>query len=131
MAFLLGLLNGIPYKPWANDHSFHHRNNGNWEIYKGPIDVLSLEDYEALTKRKKLIYKFSRHWSMLLPGGFFYLVIKARLGLILIMFNFVKSLIKESFIKIRKNNYRELLKIKTRINHLSLIMETILMNYLT
>ena len=83
--FLLGLLNGIPHKPWANDHAFHHRNNGNWEIYKGPIDVLSLEDYEALNKREKLIYKLSRHWSMLLPGGFFYLVIKARLGLILIL----------------------------------------------
>ena len=83
--FFLGLLNGIPHKPWANDHAFHHRNNGNWEIYKGPIDVLSLEDYEALNKREKLIYKLSRHWSMLLPGGFFYLVIKARLGLILIL----------------------------------------------
>ena len=54
--FFLGLLNGIPHKPWANDHAFHHRNNGNWELYKGPVDVLSLEDYEALNKREKLIY---------------------------------------------------------------------------
>ena len=37
------LLNGIPHKPWANDHAFHHRNNGNWEIYKGPVDVLSFK----------------------------------------------------------------------------------------
>ena len=22
--FFLGLLNGIPHKPWANDHAFHH-----------------------------------------------------------------------------------------------------------
>ena len=49
--FLLGLVNGIPQKSWSIDHAFHHRNNGNWEIYKGPIDVLSLEDYESLTKR--------------------------------------------------------------------------------
>ena len=49
--FFLGLLNGIPHKPWANDHAFHHRNNGNWEIYKGPVDVLSLEavSYTHLT----------------------------------------------------------------------------------
>ena len=41
--FLLGLVNGIPQKSWSIDHAFHHRNNGNWEIYKGPIDVLTLE----------------------------------------------------------------------------------------
>ena len=49
------------------------------------------------------------------PGGFFYLVIKARLGLIIIIFNFFKSLIKESFNKIRKKNFKELLKIQSRI----------------
>ena len=52
---------------------------------------------------------------MLLPGGFFYLVIKARLGLVIIIFNFIKSLIKESFIKIKKRDYSELLKIQSRI----------------
>ena len=113
--FFLGLLNGIPHKPWANDHAFHHRHNGNWEIYKGPVDVLSLEDYEGLTRREKLIYKISRHWLMLFPGGFFYLVIKARLGLILIIFTFIQSLIKESLSKIRKGNYLELLNIKSKI----------------
>ena len=46
--FFLGLLNGIPHKPWANDHAFHHRNNGNWEIYKGPVDVLSLVDLSLI-----------------------------------------------------------------------------------
>ena len=46
--FLLGLVNGIPQKSWSIDHAFHHRNNGNWEIYKGPIDVLSLEEYLSL-----------------------------------------------------------------------------------
>ena len=79
--FLLGLVNGIPQKSWSIDHAFHHRNNGNWEIYKGPIDVLSLEDYNLLTKREQIFYKISRSWIMLFPGGFFYLVLKPRLGL--------------------------------------------------
>ena len=113
--FFLGLLNGIPYKPWANDHAFHHKNNGNWEIYKGPVDVLSLEHYAALNKREKLLYRITRHWSMLLPGGFFYLVIKARLGLILIIFNFIKSLMHEISVKIKKRNFLELLNIESRI----------------
>ena len=63
--FLLGLLNGIPQKSWSLDHAFHHRNNGNWETYKGPIDVLCLEDYNSLTKREKFFYKVSRNWIML------------------------------------------------------------------
>ena len=54
---LLGLINGIPQKSWSIDHAFHHRNNGNWEIYKGPIDVLSLEEYNSLSKREKIFYK--------------------------------------------------------------------------
>ena len=45
--FLLGWGNGIPQKSWSIDHAFHHRNNRNLEINKGPIDVLSLEDYES------------------------------------------------------------------------------------
>ena len=51
--FLLGVMNGIPQKPWSNDHSFHHRNN---ESIQRSIDVLSLEDYNSLSKRK-IIYK--------------------------------------------------------------------------
>ena len=51
LGFLLGLVNGIPHKSWSIDHSFHHINNGNWVIYKGPIDFLSLEDYSPLKKR--------------------------------------------------------------------------------
>ena len=65
--FLLGLVNGIPQKSWSIDHSFHHRNNGNWEIYKGPIDVLSLNVYNSLTKREKIFYKVSRNWMMIFP----------------------------------------------------------------
>ena len=97
--FLLGLVNGIPQKSWSIDHSFHHRNNGNWEIYKGPIDVLNLEDYNSLTKRKQIIYKVSRNWMMLFPGGFFYLVLKPRLGLVIIILNFTKDILKRLLLK--------------------------------
>jgi len=92
--FLLGLVNGIPQKSWSIDHAFHHRNNGNWEIYKGPIDVLSLEDYESLTIREQIFYKVSRYWMMLFPGGFFYLVLKPRLGLVIIIFNLIKDILE-------------------------------------
>ena len=112
--FFLGLVNGIPQKSWSIDHAFHHRNNGNWEIYKGPIDVLSLEDYNSLSKRQQILYRLSRHWIMLFPGGFYYLVLKPRLGLIILIFNLLKDIVKESFIKIKKREFSELLTIKSR-----------------
>ena len=112
--FLLGLVNGIPQKSWSIDHAFHHRNNGNWEIYKGPIDVLSLEDYNSLSKRDQIFYKVSRHWIMLFPGGFFYLVLKPRIGLIIIIFNFIKDIVKETYIKIKNREVSKLLAINSR-----------------
>jgi len=113
--FLLGLVNGIPHKSWSIDHAFHHKNNGNWEIYKGPIDVLSLEDYNSLSKSEQIFYRVSRNWIMLFPGGFYYLVLKPRLGLIIVIFNFTKDIFKETFIKIKKRNFSKILAIKSRV----------------
>jgi len=113
--FLLGLVNGIPQKSWSIDHAFHHRNNGNWEIYKGPIDVLSLDDYNSLSEREKFLYKLSRNWVMLFPGGFYYLVLKPRLGLIIIIMNFTKDILKETFIKIKNREISKLLAINSKV----------------
>ena len=112
---LLGLANGIPQKSWSIDHSFHHKNNGNWEIYKGPIDVLNLENYNSLSKRDQIFYKISRSWIMLFPGGFYYLVLKPRLGLIIIIFNFTKDIVKETFIKLKNRNFSKLFATNSRI----------------
>ena len=46
---------------------------------------------------------------MLFPGGFYYLVLKPRLGLIIIIFNFTKDILKETFIKVKNNEYSQLL----------------------
>ncbi len=134
--FLLGLVNGIPQKSWSIDHAFHHRNNGNWEIYRGPIDVLNLEHYNSLSKREQIFYKVSRHWIMVFPGGFFYLVLKPRIGLIIIIFNFIKDIVKETYIKIKKRKISKLLAINSKLkppfsdygNNFSEIFELIINN---
>ncbi len=113
--FLLGLVNGIPQKSWSIDHAFHHRNNGNWEIYRGPVDVLSIQDYNSLSKREQIFYKISRNWIMLFPGGFYYLVLKPRLGLIIIIFNFTKDIIEETFTKLKRREISKLLAINSRV----------------
>ena len=105
IGFSLGVLNAIPQHPWSIDHAFHHRHNGNWEIYRGPIDVLTLNSYQDLSERNKLFYAISRHWLMLFPGGFFYLVIKPRLALIQSIIEFICSLSVELLDALRKKNF--------------------------
>jgi len=81
--FLLGVLNAIPQHPWSRGHAFHHRHNGNWERYRGPSALVTLEHYRGLSPLRRWLYGFLRQPLMLLPGGFFYLVIKPRLALLL------------------------------------------------
>ena len=89
--FLLGVLNAIPQHPWSRGHAYHHKHNGNWQLYRGPSAVLSLKQYQDLSEQSKFIYAISRHPLMLFPGGFFYLVIKPRLTLILGLWEFIWS----------------------------------------
>ena len=67
---------------------------------------------------------------MLFPGGFFYLVLKPRLGLIIIIFNFTKDILEEILVKIKKREISKLLAINSRVKPLFLIMEIISANYL-
>ncbi|MFM7361880.1 MAG: fatty acid desaturase [Cyanobium sp.] len=89
--FLLGVVNAIPQHPWSRGHAFHHRHNGNWERYRGPSALVTLERYRGLNAWQQWFYGFLRQPLMLLPGGFFYLVIKPRLQLLLGAAEFLAS----------------------------------------
>lgn len=93
--FLLGVLNAIPQHPWSRGHAFHHKHNGNWQLYRGPSALLTLRQYQDLSEQNKSIYAISRHPLMLFPGGFFYLIIKPRLTLILGMGEFLWSQLRQ------------------------------------
>jgi len=81
--FLLGVVAGIPQLPWSRGHAFHHRHNGDWQKYQGPSALISTEAYSRLSPAHQRFYRWLRHPLMLFPGGFFYLVIKPRLALLL------------------------------------------------
>ncbi|MFO7630881.1 MAG: fatty acid desaturase [Prochlorococcaceae cyanobacterium] len=81
--FLFGSVCGLPQLPWSRGHAFHHRHNGNWELYKGPSALISTAAYQELSPSRQRLYRWLRHPLMLVPGGFFYLVIKPRLALLL------------------------------------------------
>ena len=116
MGFALGVLNAIPQIPWSKDHAFHHRHNGNWQIYRGPIDVLSVEDFQALSQLGQTFYVISRHWIMLFPGGFYYLVIKPRLTLIKAIIDYSLSMILEFIDCLRNRNYAKMFVFSSRFS---------------
>ncbi|KGG15533.1 Fatty acid desaturase [Prochlorococcus sp. MIT 0602] len=114
VGFFLGAINAIPQHPWSRDHAFHHKHNGDWEIYRGPVDVLSLNAFKSLPAFNKSLYTLSRHWIMLFPGGFFYLVIKPRLTLIHATICFIRSFLIELINKIHRRDFENLFNITTR-----------------
>jgi acyl-lipid omega-6 desaturase (Delta-12 desaturase) len=83
IGFLLGIINAIPQYSWSRDHAYHHKTNGDWERYRGVIDVLSVEEFAKLNSGDRRFYEILRHPLMAFPGGFFYLAIQPRLALIL------------------------------------------------
>ena len=80
--FLFGVVCGLPQLPWSRGHAFHHRHNGDWELYQGPAALITTEAYRGLSPQRQRLYRWLRHPWMLAPGGFFYLVIKPRLTLL-------------------------------------------------
>jgi omega-6 fatty acid desaturase (delta-12 desaturase) len=93
IGFLLGVVSGIPQLPWSRGHEFHHRHNGNWEKYQGPSALVRQEVYQDMNPRGQRLYRWLRHPLMLFPGGFFYLVIKPRLALLLGLIDLVPEAI--------------------------------------
>lgn len=80
--FLLGIINGLPHYPWSRGHAFHHKHNGNWERYRGPAAVASVEQFDAMSPLRQRMYVLLRRPFMLFPGGFFYLIVKSRIQLL-------------------------------------------------
>lgn len=90
VGFMLGAINAIPQYPWSRGHAYHHKTNGDWERYRGPSALLSTEEFGNLSPAAQQRYAWLRHPLMLFPGGFFYLVIKPRLALILGSYGFIR-----------------------------------------
>ena len=58
--FIIGVLMGVSCYLWARDHAFHHKTNGDWESYSGALEVITVDQYRALTARQRTIYRFSK-----------------------------------------------------------------------
>jgi omega-6 fatty acid desaturase (delta-12 desaturase) len=78
MGFVYGVISGMPQYVWSQHHDHHHRSNGNWEQYRGPLATLSVDEYSALSPAMRRRYWLARHIALAPLGGFVYLVFNPR-----------------------------------------------------
>lgn len=79
VGFILGVVTGMPQYVWAQHHRYHHATNGNWAKYRGPLAILSVDEYEALTPRQQRAYLLARHVGLAPLAGLIYLIVNPRL----------------------------------------------------
>jgi omega-6 fatty acid desaturase (delta-12 desaturase) len=72
--FVFGVVSGMPQYVWSQHHDYHHSTNGNWEKYRGPLSVLSVDEFEALTARQQRRYQRERSIWLAPFAGFMYLI---------------------------------------------------------
>lgn len=77
--FLFGVVSAMPQYVWAQHHNYHHATNGNWARYRGPLAILSVDEYDALPAAKQRAYARARNLYMAPIGGFLYLLLNPRL----------------------------------------------------
>lgn len=80
MGFAFGVISGMPQYVWSQHHDYHHRHNGNWERYRGPLATLSVDEYTLLSPSQRRRYWLARHILLAPVGGFIYLILNPRIN---------------------------------------------------
>jgi omega-6 fatty acid desaturase (delta-12 desaturase) len=76
--FVYGVLSGMPQYVWSKHHDFHHRTNGDWLRYRGPLGTLAIDEYEALSPAQQRNYRRLRSLAIAPIAGFLYLLFNPR-----------------------------------------------------
>jgi acyl-lipid omega-6 desaturase (Delta-12 desaturase) len=80
VGFTIGVLTMTPYQYWRKTHAHHHAHSGDLDLRGfGDVETLTVREYLALPKGKRLGYRVYRSpLTLLLLGPFFHFVLKHR-----------------------------------------------------
>ncbi|MBX9632681.1 MAG: fatty acid desaturase [Burkholderiales bacterium] len=78
--FLFGVVTGMPQYVWSRHHHHHHSTNGNWNRYRGPLNIIPVDEYAAMSAREQRRYRNARSIWLAPIAGFFYLIFNPRIN---------------------------------------------------
>lgn len=83
LGFFLSILTFTPYGFWRDSHNRHHAASGDLDRRGiGAVDTLTVEEYRALPKTERVLYRVYRHpLVMIVIGAPFYFLVLQRLPL--------------------------------------------------
>ena len=93
--FVFGVVSGIPQYVWSQHHAYHHATNGNWAKYRGPLAIVTADEYAALTHKQQRKYARARSTWLAPVGGFLYLLFNPRVTWLKGSFCLVAHIIKK------------------------------------
>lgn len=91
--FFTGVFVGMPQYVWSQHHNYHHSTNGNLEKYRGPLNILSVNEFSKLSASKQTKYLLSRNILLSPLGAFLYFIFNPRFNWILGSLKFVINII--------------------------------------
>jgi omega-6 fatty acid desaturase (delta-12 desaturase) len=80
--FLFGVVTGMPQYVWSRHHQHHHATNGNWAKYRGPLNVIPVDEYAAMSERQQRRFRNSRNIWLTPVAGFIYLILTPRVTVV-------------------------------------------------
>ena len=101
--FFTGVFVGMPQYVWSQHHNFHHATNGNWEKYRGPLNILSVTEFEQLSPSQQQKYQFGRSIWLSPLGAFLYFIFNPRFNWMLGSIKFTIQTIKEKISSPKKS----------------------------
>lgn len=81
IGMITGLLTFFPYHKWRYEHARHHATNGKLtQRGTGDIWILTVDEYQSLSRVRQLAYRLYRNPLVLLGLGPLFVLVKARLN---------------------------------------------------
>jgi omega-6 fatty acid desaturase (delta-12 desaturase) len=80
IGWITGVLTMTPFKQWRHDHALHHASSGDLDRRgHGDVDTLTVREYAALTRTKRLKYRLLRNPFVLFGLGPIHVILTNRI----------------------------------------------------
>lgn len=92
--FVFGVVTGMPQYVWSRHHQHHHATNGDWARYRGPLNVIPVDEYAAMTPPQQRRFRNARNIWLVPLAGFIYLILNPRFTLLKGSVSLVRHIIR-------------------------------------